>query len=75
MERITHILATLAIAPMCTRSEATYIEDAGLGTWTKREMIVAIQTGVRPDGRMLAPIMPWRAYAELTKSDAGAIVD
>jgi hypothetical protein len=38
-------------------------------------MIVAIQTGVRPDGRMLAPIMPWRAYAELTKSDAGAIVD
>jgi hypothetical protein len=49
--------------------------ETGLGTWTKEEMIVAIQTGVRPDGRMLAPIMPWRAYAELTKSDAGAIVD
>jgi hypothetical protein len=32
MERITHILATLAIAAMCTRSEATYTEDAGLGT-------------------------------------------
>jgi hypothetical protein len=24
---------------------------------------------------MLAPIMPWRAFAELTRSDVGAIVD
>jgi len=49
--------------------------ETGLGSWTKEEMIVAIQTGVRPDGRVLAPIMPWRAYAGLTKADAGAIVD
>ena len=35
----------------------------------------AIQTGVRPDGRVLAPIMPWRAYAGLTKSDVRAIVE
>ena len=47
----------------------------GLGNWTKDEMMTAIQTGVRPDGRILSPIMPWRAYAGLTKSDAGAIVD
>lgn len=50
-------------------------KDTGLGNWTKDEMIAAIQTGVRPDGRILAPIMPWRAYAGLTKSDVGAIVD
>ena len=25
--------------------------------------------------RVLAPIMPWRAYAGLTKSDVGAIVE
>src|SRR5262245_49206024 len=36
---------------------------------------VGAQTGVRPDGRVLAPIMPWRAYAGLTKSDIGAIVE
>jgi mono/diheme cytochrome c family protein len=47
----------------------------GLGNWMKDEMMTAIQTGVRPDGRILSPIMPWRAYAGLTKSDAGAIVD
>jgi len=47
----------------------------GLGSWTSDEIVTAIQTGVRPDGRILAPVMPWRAYAGLTKSDAAAIVD
>jgi mono/diheme cytochrome c family protein len=49
--------------------------ETGLGNWTKDQMITAIQTGVRPDGRILSRIMPWRAYAGLMKSDAGAIVD
>jgi hypothetical protein len=34
-----------------------------------------IRAGVRPDGRILAPMMPWRAYAGLTKSDAASIVE
>ena len=50
-------------------------DDTGLGNWTKDEITTAIQTGVRPDGRILAPIMPWRAYAGLTKSDAAAIAE
>jgi hypothetical protein len=33
-----------------------------------------MQKGVRPDGRMLAPIMPWRALADLTPADAQAVV-
>ena len=49
--------------------------ETGLGSWSRDEIITAIQTGVRPDGRILAPIMPWRAFAGLTKSDAGAIAD
>ena len=49
--------------------------DTGLGNWTREEIATAIQTGVRPDGRILAPTMPWRAYAGLTQSDAAAIVD
>jgi mono/diheme cytochrome c family protein len=49
--------------------------ETGLGKWTKDQIITAIQTGVLPDGRKLAPIMPWPAYAKLTKSDAGAIAD
>src|SRR5215831_9566852 len=35
--------------------------ETGLGSWTKDQITTAIQTGVRPDGRVLAPIMPWRA--------------
>jgi mono/diheme cytochrome c family protein len=58
------------IAPNLTPDEET-----GLGTWTREQIIAAIQTGVRPDGRVLAPIMPWRAYAEMTKPDVGAVVD
>ena len=49
-------------------------KETGLGNWTDAQVIAALQTGVRPDGRMLAPIMPWRAFAGLTKADATAIV-
>ena len=49
--------------------------ETGLGRWSRDQIIAAIQNGVRPDGRVLAPIMPWRAFAGLTKSDAGAIAD
>jgi mono/diheme cytochrome c family protein len=48
-------------------------KETGLGSWTKEQIVKAMQEGVRPDGRMLAPIMPWRALANLTKEDALAI--
>src|SRR5262245_56604338 len=50
-------------------------KDTGLGNWSKDQIAAAIQTGVRPDGRVLAPMMPWRAYGGLTKSDVGDIVE
>jgi mono/diheme cytochrome c family protein len=54
--------------PNLTPDEAT-----GLGRWSERDIITAIRTGKRPDGRMLAPIMPWAGLATLTESDAQAI--
>ncbi|MBI3759918.1 MAG: c-type cytochrome [Deltaproteobacteria bacterium] len=48
-------------------------KETGLGNWTEEQIVIAIQTGKRPDGRILAPIMPWRALADLTKADAQAI--
>jgi mono/diheme cytochrome c family protein len=48
-------------------------KETGLGNWSTDQIVTALQTGVRPDGRVLAPIMPWRALAELTKEDATAI--
>jgi mono/diheme cytochrome c family protein len=46
----------------------------GLGNWTDDQIITAFTTGKRPDGRILAPIMPYKALASLTKADAKAIV-
>jgi mono/diheme cytochrome c family protein len=48
-------------------------KETGLGNWSIPQIVTALQTGKRPDGRMLAPIMPWPAFANLTKSDATAI--
>jgi mono/diheme cytochrome c family protein len=48
-------------------------KETGLGGWTRAQIITAFTTGKRPDGRQLAPTMPWMAYAHLTKSDANAI--
>jgi mono/diheme cytochrome c family protein len=49
-------------------------KETGLGNWTDAQVLAALQTGTRPDGRMLAPIMPWRALAALTKQDVTALV-
>jgi mono/diheme cytochrome c family protein len=49
-------------------------KETGLGNWTDEQILAALQKGVRPDGRMLAPSMPWRNYANLTRDDALAIV-
>lgn len=47
--------------------------ETGLGAWSEAEIIRAIRTGVRPDGRVLAPVMPWHNYAALTDADARAL--
>jgi mono/diheme cytochrome c family protein len=49
-------------------------QDTGLGTWSAEQIVAAITKGQRPDGRQLAPIMPWHAFANLTGEDARAIV-
>jgi len=48
-------------------------KETGLGKWTRAQIITAFTTGKRPDGRMLAPIMPYEAYQHLKHSDAVAI--
>jgi mono/diheme cytochrome c family protein len=48
-------------------------KETGLGNWSKEQIVAALQKGVRPDGRQLVPIMPWKAFANLTKADADAL--
>jgi mono/diheme cytochrome c family protein len=47
--------------------------EAGLGTWSETDIVKAVRTGVRPDGRQLAPVMPYHSYGRLTDEDAGAL--
>ena len=49
-------------------------QETGLGKWSDAEIITAFTTGVRPDGRQLAPMMPWMSYAHITADDATALV-
>ena len=56
------------VGPNLTPDKAT-----GLGDWTDEQIVTVLQTGVRPDGRVLAPIMPWKSFAKMTKEDALAI--
>ncbi len=47
--------------------------ETGLGKWTQAQIVTALTKGETPEGRMLAPPMPWRNFASLTPSDAQAI--
>ncbi len=49
-------------------------KETGLGGWSDEEIITAFTTGVRPDGRQLAPIMPWMSYSHISADDAAALV-
>jgi mono/diheme cytochrome c family protein len=55
-------------------SNLTSDRETGLGNWTDEQILDALQRGRRPDGSTLVPVMPWPAYANLSDSDARAIV-
>jgi mono/diheme cytochrome c family protein len=48
-------------------------EETGLGKWSEADIIKAVTKGERPDGRILAPIMPYHNYAALTEADAKSL--
>ena len=47
--------------------------ETGIGSWTEKQIVDAIRTGMRPDGRALLPPMPWPNMAQMTDEDAYAI--
>ena len=48
-------------------------DKTGLGAWSVDDIVTAITQGKRPDGRMLAPVMPYGDLVNLTPADARAI--
>ena len=49
-------------------------EETGIGSWTDGEIVRALREGLRPDGKVLFPIMPIEAFRGLSDEDALAIV-
>lgn len=47
-------------------------EETGIGAWSDTEIVRAIRSGIRPDGRVLV-VMPWPEYGVLTDDDARSI--
>jgi len=48
--------------------------ETGIGKWSDAQIKDALQTGRRPDGRALSPLMPWQYYNGLTDKDVDALV-
>src|SRR5277367_3841391 len=56
------------------RTEPDARQGNGVGRLDRRQIISAITAGTTPEGRRLAPIMPYEALSHLTSDDAHAIV-
>lgn len=49
-------------------------DDAtGLGAWSEAEIVRALRNGQRKDGRVLAPVMPYEWFHEMSDEDAFAV--
>jgi mono/diheme cytochrome c family protein len=48
-------------------------DETGLGKWSEAEIATTIRTGVRPDGRQLAQVMPYGWYGKMSEEDGLAI--
>jgi len=47
--------------------------ETGIGRWTQAQIVNAIRNGVRPDGTIIGPPMPFSAYDDLSDRDVTAI--
>ena len=58
-----------------TSRAANLTSDAatGLGTWSEAEIVRALRNGQRKDGRLLAPVMPYEWFHEMSDDDAFAV--
>ena len=56
-----------------TGSNLTPDVGTGIGGWTEEQFVVAVQTGVRPNGTVMLPFMPWPSYAAWSRDDLHAI--
>lgn len=49
-------------------------KETGLGSWSDKEILNAITTGIRPNGERILPVMPHEAYSGIAKEDLQALI-
>ncbi|HWT08914.1 MAG TPA: cytochrome c [Roseomonas sp.] len=55
-------------------SNITPDPETGIGRWTEAQIARAIREGIRPDGRIIGPPMPFELYRGIADSDLAAMV-
>jgi mono/diheme cytochrome c family protein len=56
-----------------TGSNLTPDVATGIGDWTEEQFMTAMRTGVRPDGTVMLPFMPWPSYGRWSEEDLRAV--
>ena len=66
----------ITLAPGATVMTANITSDpqTGIGKWSDADIKKALTQGIRPDGRHLAPPMPFPFFKNMTASDLDAVV-
>jgi mono/diheme cytochrome c family protein len=64
------------MAGMFTANVPNITPDAetGIGSWTDEQIAKAIREGLRPDGSLIGPPMPFGMYRDISDSDVMALV-
>lgn len=55
-------------------SNITSDKETGIGNWTDAQIAKAIREGIRPDGSLIGPPMPFELYRQISDSDLMAMV-
>jgi mono/diheme cytochrome c family protein len=48
-------------------------ESTGIGSWTEEQFVRAVQGGVRPNGTVMLPFMPWPSYSRWDREEVLAV--
>jgi mono/diheme cytochrome c family protein len=56
-----------------TGSNLTPDPATGIGNWTEEQFMTAMRTGLRPDGTVMLPYMPWPSYSRWDEDDVRAV--
>jgi mono/diheme cytochrome c family protein len=55
-------------------SNITPDKETGIGAWTDAQIAKAIREGIRPDGTLIGPPMPFELYRKISDSDLVAMI-